>query len=241
MIFIERAMCPSTLQDCGPDGDLYNKREVVEALWQMQHGKCCYCERSLPKKGHLKAVEHFAPKSKFKNLRNEWTNLLLACSQCNGKKSDKFPVIISPKDQENRYRVVHVTEEHPERVAVIDPSKVDPEEHIEYEFDLRLLKIGTIRERNKSELGKGTIDLVGLDNAYYTDARWKYYSLVIREFHIKLLMIHKSPNRLGFDAAKSTFEELMAPHNEFAGFTRAYARVMGLERDPINLDIPGGD
>lgn len=56
----------------------------------MQHGKCCYCEQKIPKEGHQKAVEHFKPKSIFKYFINDWDNLLLACPQCNGKKSDKF-------------------------------------------------------------------------------------------------------------------------------------------------------
>ncbi len=95
MIKIRRTPCPAILLGKTPEGTHYNKTEVVSALWAMQHGKCCYCERRLPETGHLKAVEHFRPKSVFPELRNEWRNLLLACSQCNGQKADKFPEIPS--------------------------------------------------------------------------------------------------------------------------------------------------
>ena len=71
MIFIIRCESPHTLVDAPEAGDYYNKPAVVHALWEMQHAKCCYCERKLPDRGHLKAVEHFAPKAIFKGLRNE--------------------------------------------------------------------------------------------------------------------------------------------------------------------------
>ena len=106
MIFIVRSDVPKTLLGKTHEGDHYNKPQVVEALWEMQHGKCCYCEIDLPKKGHLKAVEHFAPKSIFKGLRNEWENLLLACSLCNGEKSNKYSVILS--DKENVDKVIYI-------------------------------------------------------------------------------------------------------------------------------------
>ncbi len=56
MIAIERSSSPSILKEPEPDKDLYNRKEVVDALWAMQHAKCCYCESFIPAKGHLKAV-----------------------------------------------------------------------------------------------------------------------------------------------------------------------------------------
>ena len=93
MIRIKRQPCPSALEGVSSNANHYNKKEIVKALWDMQHMKCCYCECRIPQDGHLKAVEHFRPKSVYQELKNEWSNLLLACAQCNGKKRDKLPVM----------------------------------------------------------------------------------------------------------------------------------------------------
>ena len=45
---------------------------------------CSYCERC----GDLH-VEHVIPKSVAKDLETEWSNLLLGCSNCNSRKSNK--------------------------------------------------------------------------------------------------------------------------------------------------------
>jgi 5-methylcytosine-specific restriction endonuclease McrA len=65
--------------------------------------KCAYCETD--SSGSSLQVEHF--RGKDKNIRNtkdtkdrhayywlayEWSNLLLICSDCNGAKSDYFPL-----------------------------------------------------------------------------------------------------------------------------------------------------
>ena len=47
---------------------------------------CSYCERQI--ETHL-AVEHIQPKSRRKALRNEWSNFLLACVNCNSCKGKK--------------------------------------------------------------------------------------------------------------------------------------------------------
>lgn len=47
---------------------------------------CSYCERQI--ETNL-AVEHIQPKSLAPELRNEWSNFLLACSNCNSYKGRK--------------------------------------------------------------------------------------------------------------------------------------------------------
>lgn len=51
-------------------------------------GYCSYCERYIPT---FLAVEHIQPKGldKYEHLREEWTNFLLGCANCNGAKTDK--------------------------------------------------------------------------------------------------------------------------------------------------------
>ena len=94
MIEIKRESCPKILYNFPTEGKLYNKPAVVKKLWDMQHGKCCYCESEIPKDGHGKEVEHYYPQAQslYPHFRNDWNNLLLVCHSCNGKKSHKFPL-----------------------------------------------------------------------------------------------------------------------------------------------------
>jgi uncharacterized protein (TIGR02646 family) len=94
MISIKRGECPAVLADAKSDRNAYGDPTVIEALSNMQHGKCCYCEKSVGKSGNDRAVEHFRPQGNdaFLELRNTWSNLLHACSACNGKKWKHFPV-----------------------------------------------------------------------------------------------------------------------------------------------------
>ena len=49
-------------------------------------GSCAYCEE-----GCRGEVEHFRPRSQFPELVYEWSNLLLACHDCNHAKGPKWP------------------------------------------------------------------------------------------------------------------------------------------------------
>jgi len=84
MIKIKRADCPKSLRGKTKAKAAYRNLDVIETLWNMQHGKCAYCEMKLPLEGHQKTVDHFRPKGKFKSRVNDWKNLLLVCAQCNG-------------------------------------------------------------------------------------------------------------------------------------------------------------
>ena len=50
---------------------------------------CSYCERTIPVN---LAVEHKRPKQKYPQLEREWSNLLLACGNCNSCKGEREPV-----------------------------------------------------------------------------------------------------------------------------------------------------
>ena len=47
---------------------------------------CSYCERRLP---ISLAVEHVVPKDLHPELKTEWTNFLLGCTNCNSVKADQ--------------------------------------------------------------------------------------------------------------------------------------------------------
>lgn len=64
-------------------------KEVKSKLLAMRRGvnRCHYCEDNNPNQ-----IEHFKPKSLFPELCFVWDNYLYACSGCNSKKSNTFPL-----------------------------------------------------------------------------------------------------------------------------------------------------
>ena len=80
------------------DGTLYSAPSVKDALNTLYNRKCAFCD-NLPI-GSPAQVEHYRPKdgvngiihSGYYWLAYEWSNLLLACGNCNSKKSNNFPI-----------------------------------------------------------------------------------------------------------------------------------------------------
>ena len=66
-------------------GVFTNYRDAYPRLVERMGDYCSYCERQI--ETHL-AVEHVQPKDPVPALRNEWTNFLLACVNCNSVKGD---------------------------------------------------------------------------------------------------------------------------------------------------------
>lgn len=138
MISVKRTMPgPTELleqQKKGSEGE-YRLDSVLEYLMRDFSGKCYICE-SLEKSI---AVEHLKPKSKFPELRCEWTNLFLACSYCNGIKSDEH------------YNILDCT--NPEHLV---------EKWIEHKFEIDENLNGNVffRASRENELVHNTIELL---------------------------------------------------------------------------------
>lgn len=77
---------------------LYSADSIQRALEAIYHGKCAYCE--LRPMGSPPQVEHFRPKNGVATIQHtgyywlayEWSNLLLACANCNSRKGNHFPI-----------------------------------------------------------------------------------------------------------------------------------------------------
>ena len=167
MISINRGDCPEKLAGGSSAQDRYAHREVVDALHLMQYGKCCYCELEISDEGHGKAVEHFAPKAVFEGRRNDWENLLLACAQCNGKKSDDFPVEMLT-DELDEPKVMYLTKPTSGTPLVINPSdpSIDPEAHLDFVLD----------DTNRSDYGL----IYAKAKSKMADIRFKCSDLIVR-------------------------------------------------------------
>ncbi|MEZ4962123.1 MAG: retron system putative HNH endonuclease [Saprospiraceae bacterium] len=78
----------------------YKMEDIKDALFKIYNGKCAFCEQRV-ERWH---VEHFRPKSEYYWLAFSWDNLLYACPDCNGSKSNHFhldkeknPLFINPE------------------------------------------------------------------------------------------------------------------------------------------------
>ncbi len=65
----------------------YDGKEVIETLITDFHSKCYICGSKIEKD---LVVEHFVPHQGKDNLKYSWDNLFLACSYCNGIKSNVY-------------------------------------------------------------------------------------------------------------------------------------------------------
>lgn len=114
----------------------YRHRDIQEALAKSSHDKCAFCECKPGESGNIE-VEHFAPKSHYPALTFEWDNLLPVCRRCNQAKSD-FDTVKEP---------------------IIDPSKIDPETIMTYDY----LRIVPVSETGYEETVNTTIEVCDLN------------------------------------------------------------------------------
>jgi uncharacterized protein (TIGR02646 family) len=243
MIKISRTDAPTVLKSSPQNGTHYNKKKVVQALWNMQREKCCYCEQIIPNEGHAKAVEHFQPKSIFKFLRNDWKNLLLACAECNGTKSDKFPIELT--DDNNLAKVVYLKKVVPKtgKPLLINPSDphIDPEDHIDFVVDdTNFEALGIPVEKNGSKRGRVTIEIIKLHAHYYVKKRRTFLLETLLPQYETLLRAHNSGQNTIVQTSKMNFISLMASNHEFAAVARSFCRAKKLNGPPFHIDVPGG-
>lgn len=71
-------------------------REILEEDFQFLCGYCGKNGKVMHEKFH---IDHFVPKSLDESRKNDYYNLVLACSKCNLSKSDKWPT--EDKDKPN--------------------------------------------------------------------------------------------------------------------------------------------
>ncbi|QGJ79194.1 hypothetical protein CN204_31890 [Sinorhizobium meliloti] len=132
-------------------------------------------------------------------LAMEWTNLVLACTHCNQRRKQ---LIYKPGMSEEEIVAVieanrtvtvgkldafptanaswvtaHTEDVATEQPLLIDPTKVDPEQHLDWVVDENL---STVRARGGSEVGQTSIDIYALNRRRLTEDRMsKLYLLQI--------------------------------------------------------------
>ena len=226
MIRIHRTARAPTVLSSSRAQDRYNRKEVVQALLEMQHSKCCYCELHIPESGTGKQVEHFRPKSQFKDLRYDWNNLLLACAGCNNAKLSRFPV------SENG------------EPLLLDPSDptLNPEEHIEFVVSEKPntshLPLGLAIPRDRSPRGRESISVINLSGAHHIKRR-RDTLVKLRAWFSSLLTETKRiacgcGDVCEVDRLKNELREANRDDQSYTGLARTFHRVHRLERFGIS-------
>lgn len=224
------------------DFRVFMQPEVRTALNKLFHEKCAYCETPLI--GAPGDIEQYRPKGSVLEapdhpgywwLAGEWSNLLIACIDCNRQrrhsigvdghtamagKHNRFPLM----DEAMRARgpADDLAREQP---LILDPTVDDPRLHLVYSDRGELM--------SESERGNATISILGLNREHLIRQR----SLTLERF-----------NRLSHDLLDSSvdaneertqrllheFREMTADHAPYAGLVRQFAQKMQRQFDAIS-------
>ena len=123
--------------------EAYRSPEVIQALSDLFHYKCAYCERQVDP--NLRAVDMYRPIEGVVErpelpgywwLSTSWANMLLSCGECSamsesssGKtgRGNRFPL-----EHESR-RALRSGEEENEDPLLLDPCRDEPEQHLVFD------------------------------------------------------------------------------------------------------------
>ncbi len=175
---------------------LFQKKSTSEVwrklkVWLLNnyfHGKCAYCECKIDA-GFVGHAEHYRPKAgvqekvgtKWKRVPDHdgyywialhWANLLPCCEKCNAGtgKGTRFPVskkrAFGPADGLDPEAL-----DRREEPSLLHPYLHDPEKHLIF------LPDGSVEA--KDELGKSSIEILGLNREPLRDSRKRHLELVI--------------------------------------------------------------
>ena len=201
------------------DTGIYRHRDVKDALQRAQHGKCCYCEKKVSDEKGKGDVEHYRPKAGYVQdsgerlqrpgyywLAYEWSNLLLACANCNEiLKRNRFPLA----NPHTRARSHHddLGKEVP---LLLNPELDDPEAHITFKEETAEAIDGDIR-------GKATIDVVGLNRNTLLERRREFFDIVMDV----LEMAAGAPRTSQQSNAQKWLAKAQLPTEQYSSMVRA--------------------
>ena len=109
------------------DKDVWNspkiKKPLKEALLEMSHYRCSYCECSVEIESKDVTIDHFLPKSLHPDLVVEWKNLFPSCFRCNRAKNTCDEVLLNPcEDDPKEFLALH--KKNPFRLKGIDAEGI---------------------------------------------------------------------------------------------------------------------
>lgn len=135
----------------------YDGEDVKIQLLADQYGKCYICERTRDTDFE---IEHYMSKDAYTDLIQEWTNLLLSCRYCNGKKLANYDNLLDPL-------TVNIEDEIKQELDFVDnkasftPFRITPK----HEATVRLLNsvfngIGKVRRIKEERFFEYTVSVI---------------------------------------------------------------------------------
>jgi uncharacterized protein (TIGR02646 family) len=213
------------------DESIYASPTVKTCLWQMQSGKCCYCEREYERK--YSDVEHFRPKTEALRegrvkapgywwLAYRFDNLYFGCPPCNRTKKTHFPLIAGTRalePEEDPRRV----EEHP---LLIDPGFEDPEDYLTF---IWIPGRGyEVAPRDGSERGQRTIEILELDRDDLSEIRRAYYRRHLQPLLERFAEAERDGDGAALTQIRREAAVLRAAESPFALLARVALRGIGV-------------
>jgi uncharacterized protein (TIGR02646 family) len=177
--------------------DKYRHDNIKNALIDMFHGKCAYCESDIVHidYGH---IEHFKPKgaSAYYELAVDWDNLLLACGRCNGaeNKGNKFPLA----DKGG---------------PLVNPVTEEPSRHLRFDFDPQLKLANVLGISTRGETTRNTL---GLNRPQLLEHRSRF----VKKLWLIATFYHKDAE------ARELIESAINPKEEYSAFALALHKTL---------------
>lgn len=197
----------------------YKMADIKRSLFAFYNGKCAFCEQRVEQW----QVEHFRPKSIYYWLAFSWDNLLYACPDCNGAKSNTFDTdgprtTTAPADLTtiNNSSASHDATEVP---RFFNPEIEDPEPHIVFQQD------GSISSTNPRV--DYTIRTCKIDRPYLNDYRKKIWDDFIKDLESEVLDgTSQAEIKASVQALMRKFirDAMTRPLNEYLAFRRYAVR-----------------
>jgi len=180
----------------------YKGADVAEAMRALFGGKCAYCE-SFHSASSPTDVEHYRPKAGVEGetahrgywwLAADWSNLLPSCALCNRRNGLRIAQLGMARADVSAQAPVTVGKGNlfpirgrratgprgdceAEDPLLIDPTRRDPAEHLDWPEDKLSLVTPRFDGRQHDVYGKATIDLLGLNRQDLVEARTRHLTL----------------------------------------------------------------
>lgn len=211
---------------------IYAGRQVRQALGELFHGKCAYCETPLPDLKFMDA-DQFRPRIRAMDLDGaltpdgywwlayDWDNLYATCKNCNRLKGSRFPIEPGATRAAVGTRGAAL---RAERALLLDPCADDLEQHFVFSEDGRAA--------SSTDRGRTTCDILGLNRTSLVTARCQVIETLARTLDAALKKKKRDPRML---------EELAGDALPYAAARRQYiaARLRELGEPFVGSPPPG--
>ena len=230
---------------------VYSDDAVKEALDQLFHHKCAYCESKYEATQPMD-VEHYRPKGAviingeehkpaYYWLAADWDNLLPSCTDCNRRRYHEFKgvgrklagkeTLFPIADESNRARTPG--EEAGEERLLLDPCRDQPEEHLEFLKDDEargLVRPSLLPNDQESPKGKESIEVYGLQRRGLRSARRARLTLILEQ----IVTVGRVLRLVDHDPSDANVEWLSDELEKLRRFREVNQPYAGMARQFVN-------